>query len=165
VVLSDGTSENPRRDQKLSDPFSALMMNSTEWVTHVEADLLKVGGPVLGPDQRRVGYLQIGFSQARMQDDLHDAIYAIIYSTLIALAIGLVLAYLLGTALSRPIQTIAQACGKIGAGELHTRVPAGHSDELGLVGKFGQRHGGRAGTQGRAFEDRAVCQRSDHRNA
>src|SRR5918994_3085473 len=122
VVLSDGTSENFRRDQKLSDPFSALMMNSAEWVTHVEEDLLKVGGPVLGPDKRRSGYLQIGFSLARMQDDLRNAITAIIYSTLIALAIGVVLAYLLGTALSRPIQAIAQACGKIGAGELHTRL-------------------------------------------
>ncbi len=133
MVLSDGTSENPRRDQKLSDPFSALMMNSAEWVTHFEADLLKVGGPVVGPDKRRAGYLQIGFSLARMQGDLRNAIYTIIYSTLIALAIGVILAYLLGTALSRPIQAIAQACGKIGAGELHTRVPAGHSDELGLV--------------------------------
>src|SRR6266508_6991354 len=47
MVLSDGTSENPRRDQKLSDPFSALMMNSAEWVTHFEADLRS--------EERRVG--------------------------------------------------------------------------------------------------------------
>jgi signal transduction histidine kinase/HAMP domain-containing protein len=133
VVLSDGTSENPRRDEKLSDPFSALMMNSAEWVTQIEADVLKVGGPVVGPDKRRAGYLQIGFSLGRMHRDLRTAIDTIIYSTLIALAIGVILAYLLGTALSRPIQAIALACGKIGAGELHTRVPAGHSDELGLV--------------------------------
>jgi signal transduction histidine kinase/HAMP domain-containing protein len=133
VVLSDGTGENPRRDQKLTDPFSALMMNGSEWVTHVEGNILKVGGRVLGPDKQPAGYLQIGFSLTRMKADVQNAIYAIVYATLVALAIGVVLAYVFGTAISRPIQAIAKACGKIGAGELHTRVPANHRDELALV--------------------------------
>jgi signal transduction histidine kinase len=133
VVLTDGSFENPRAEQKLTDPFSTLMMSSTEWVTQVEADLLKVGGPVLGPDKRRAGYLEVGFSLARMNSDLRSAIRAIIYSTLLALAIGVFLAYLLGTALGRPIQDIAQACAEIGSGDLRIRVPACRSDELGLV--------------------------------
>ncbi len=133
LVLADGSAQNPLRDQKLADPFSALMRASADWVTRIEGDSLKVGGPLRGPDKQRVGYLQMGFSLARMHDDLHDAVKAIAYAGVIGISLGVALAFLLGAALSEPIRAIAEACRQIGAGNLKTSLAADRSDELGAV--------------------------------
>jgi signal transduction histidine kinase len=134
VMLSDGSSGNPLRDHMLTDPFSTLMRSSSTWVTRIEGDLLKVGGPIRGPDKSQVGYLQMGFSLAGMHNDLVDAaVRAITFGGVIGISVGVALAFLFGTALGRPIRAIAEACRQIGAGKLETRLDGGRSDELGEV--------------------------------
>src|ERR687886_1200050 len=65
VVLADGTRANPRRDQRLADPFSADMLRTGAWISRIEDGMLKMGGPLQLPDGSRIGYLHVGFSLER----------------------------------------------------------------------------------------------------
>ena len=133
LVLSDGTGENVLRNQKLSDSFSRDILLSKEWISRVEGDLLKVGGPVFLPDGARVGHLYVGFSLKHAHEIAHDTTRASLYITLICLGIGAFLAVVSSTTFTRPILSIVQASKEIGEGKLDVRLPIKRSDELGAL--------------------------------
>jgi signal transduction histidine kinase len=133
VVLADGTLENTLRDQKLSDPFSKEILLSDRWISRVEGDILKVGGPVLVADGSRIGYLQVGFSLDRAHQIVRDTTRTSLYITLVCLGVGAILAVILSTSFTRPIFSIVQASREIGKGKLDTRLSMRRSDELGML--------------------------------
>ncbi|MBI4528088.1 MAG: GAF domain-containing protein [Deltaproteobacteria bacterium] len=133
VVLTDGTDENPRRDQKLSDAFSVFMLASHGWVSTWDKEILKVGGPILLPGGEHLGYLQVGFSLKSPREVIRVTTRTSLYITVICLVIGSLLAFFLSTSFSRPIWSIAQASRRIGEGKLDTRLPTDRRDELGFL--------------------------------
>ncbi|MFQ5841832.1 MAG: ATP-binding protein [Thermodesulfobacteriota bacterium] len=135
LVLADGTSENPQRDQKLTDTFSEEILHSDDWISRVENGVLKVGGPILMIDGSRVGHLQVGFSLDTANQIIRDMTRTGLYVTVICLGIGVVLAFIIATSFSRPILSIAQASREIGEGRLDTRLSIKRNDELGTLAK------------------------------
>ncbi len=132
-VLSDGTKENPLRGQVLSDPFSKAMLLATGWVISFEKSSMSVGGPVLGPDGRRIGYLSLRLSTEAIERLIADMTQSSLFITGICLLVGAAMAFLIAGRISSPILAIVRAARKIGAGELHTRVELKRTDELGIL--------------------------------
>ena len=133
LVLSDGTGENPLRDQRLSDSFSREVLLSKDWISRVEGDLLKVGGPVFLPDGARVGHLHVGFSLRHAYEIAYGTTKESLYITLVCLGIGALLAVFLSTTFTRPILSIVEASREIGEGKLDVRLSVKRGDELGVL--------------------------------
>jgi len=135
LVLSDATEENALRDQRLSDSFSREVLLSAGWISRVEGDLLKVGGPVFLPDGARLGHLQVGYSLDHAYKAVRDTTRTSLYITLIGVGVGAFLAFMVATGFSRPIWSLAQAAREIGQGKLDTRLMIDRGDELGALAK------------------------------
>ncbi|MBI4489191.1 MAG: GAF domain-containing protein [Deltaproteobacteria bacterium] len=133
VVLTDGTEENALRDQKLTDPFSKEILLSGGWISTVEGEMLKVGGPIFTPDGSRIGHLYVGFSLDQAYETVRETTRTSLYITLICLGIGALLAMVLSISFSRPILSMVQASREIGEGKLDTRLPIQRGDELGTL--------------------------------
>jgi signal transduction histidine kinase len=133
LVLSDGTGENALRDQKLTDRFSRDVLHSRGWISRVEGDLLKIGGPVFLPDGARVGHLQVGYSLDHAYKAVRDTTRTSLYITVIGVGIGAFLAFMVATGFSRPIWSLVQASREIGQGKLDTRLQVRRGDELGAL--------------------------------
>ena len=133
AILSDGTSANLLRDEKPADPFINRLLQANDWVSAVEGELLKVGGPVDMPDRSRVGYITIGFSLQRINDMVHETTKSGLYVTAFAFGIAFLLAFAVAASFSRPIVTVTCAAKDIGEGRLDTRLSVSRSDELGML--------------------------------
>jgi len=133
LVLSDGSGGNPLRDEKLTDAFSRAMLHAEDWISRIEGETLKVGGPVYAPDSTRIGYLQVGFSLALVSQTFRSTTQTSLSITLICLGIGGLLAVILSTSFTRPILALVEASKEIGAGKLHTSISLNRSDELGML--------------------------------
>jgi two-component system, cell cycle sensor histidine kinase and response regulator CckA len=133
AVLSDGTSANILQDKKPADPFINRLLQANDWISEVEGELLKVGGPVFMPDRSRVGYITIGFSLQRINDMVHETTKSGLYVTAFALGIGFLLACAVAASFSRPILTVTRAAKDIREGRLDTRLSVSRSDELGML--------------------------------
>jgi hypothetical protein len=82
---------------------------------------------------RRVGYLVI----TRILDDFSElsqtALASRIVATLAVFALGMLLSLVLADAVSRPVQSLTDAAGRVAAGDLSARVSAVGSNELGAL--------------------------------
>jgi len=82
---------------------------------------------------RRVGYLVI----TRILDDFSElsqtALASRIVATLAVFALGMLLSLVLAAAVSRPVQSLTDAAGRVAAGDLSARVSAVGSNELGAL--------------------------------
>jgi PAS domain S-box-containing protein len=135
ILLVDGTEDNVLAGQKLNDPFSRQVLLSNQWVSSREGETLKVGGPILMPDDSCVGLLQVGFSLKPADQIIAKSIHIIVTLTFICLAIGALLAFALSTRFSGPVLALVQAARQIGEGQLSTRLELKRGDELGLLAK------------------------------
>jgi len=133
VILADGTSVNSLRDQKLTDAFSREVLQADEWISSLDGNVLKIGGPVRMPDGKRIGYLQVGYSLDRADQILRDTTRASIYLTIICLGLGAVIAFVVSTSLSRPLLALVRAAEGIASGQRSVRVAAHSSDEVGRL--------------------------------
>ncbi|MGH7845704.1 MAG: GAF domain-containing protein, partial [Candidatus Binatia bacterium] len=133
AVLSDGTEENVRRGDKLTDAFSTRSLQATGLITEFDKNLLKVGGPVLAPDGKVVGHLHFGFTLETTDQNVWYSIRASLLVTGICLILGALFAVLFSVSFTRPIQSMVQAAKNIGQGDLRTRVPLTRHDELGTL--------------------------------
>ena len=82
---------------------------------------------------RRVGYVVI----TRILDDFsvlsQTALASRVAATLAVFALGMLLSLVLASAVSRPVQALTDAAGRVAAGNLSARVSASGSDELGAL--------------------------------
>ena len=135
VVLTDGTVENPFRNQKLPDSFARKILLADQRITQLDGRILKVGGPVVAPDGHRIGYFYLEFSAEFIDDIARQRALDGFTAMAIFLAAGLLLAVIFAASFSRPIVALAKAAEAIGAGELETRVSLPRSDELGMLAR------------------------------
>ncbi len=111
-------------------------------------------------EDRRVGYVVI----TRHLDDFsllsQTALASRIAATLAVFALGMLLSLVLASAVSRPVQALTDAAGRVAAGDLSARVPAAGSDELGALARTFNQMVERLG-ESRALEERLrVAERS-----
>jgi signal transduction histidine kinase len=109
---------------------------------------------------RRVGYVVV----TRILDDFSElsqtALASRIAATLAVFALGMLLSLVLAAAVSRPVQALTDAAGRVAAGDLSARVPAAGSDELGALALTFNQMVERLG-ESRALEERLrVAERS-----
>ncbi len=142
VVLADGTRANARRDQRLSDLFSVKVLRADGWISSIDGEFLKVGGPVFMPDRSRVGYLQVGFALQGAYQLVRETTRANLYLILFFVGIGVVLAVVLAMSLSRPLLSIMRAAKGIARGRFDTRVSLNRGDELGRLAESVNRMAG-----------------------
>jgi diguanylate cyclase (GGDEF)-like protein/PAS domain S-box-containing protein len=133
TVLTDGTPENPLLDQKLIDSFSREILQVKDWISRMEGNVYKVGGPILMTDGNRIGYFQVGFSLDRAYESVWDTTRAGLLMTTLCLAVGILLAFIASTRFSRLILSIMEASKEIGEGKLDTRLSIRRGDELGTL--------------------------------
>jgi signal transduction histidine kinase len=102
---------------------------------------------------RRVGYVVI----TRILDDFSElsqtALANRIAATLAVFALGMLLSLVLAAAVSRPVQSLTDAAGRVAAGDLSARVSAAGSDELGALARTFNQMVERLG-ESRALEER-----------
>lgn len=95
-------------------------------------DLYAVSTPIRD-GARVLAYLHIGMSLARLQRDVGRMRLAIGILAALILAAGLVAVVLISDVLTRPLREVAAGAGRIAAGDLSYRVPAGRDDEIGRL--------------------------------
>jgi signal transduction histidine kinase len=115
--------------------------------------------PIVVAD-RRVGYVVI----TRILDDFSvlskTALASRIAATLAVFALGMLLSLVLASAVSRPVQALTDAAGRVAAGDLSARVRAAGTDELGALARTFNEMVERLG-ESRALEERLrVAERS-----
>ena len=109
---------------------------------------------------RRVGYVLI----TRHLDDFsllsQTALASRVAATLAVFALGMLLSLVLASAVSRPVQALTDAAGRVAAGDLSARVRTAGSDELGVLARTFNEMVERLG-ESRALEERLrVAERS-----
>jgi serine phosphatase RsbU (regulator of sigma subunit) len=103
------------------------------------------GAPVKLGD-RPVGELRIGVTTAGLEAELARSLaksdarasasrQRLLLVALVVLLIGVAAAALQGVGLARPIKALTAQAGRIAAGDLRSRVPAGRGDELGQLAR------------------------------
>jgi signal transduction histidine kinase len=109
---------------------------------------------------RRVGYVVI----TRILDDFSllstTALASRVAATLAVFTLGMLLSLVLASAVSRPVQALTRAAGRVAAGDLTARVPASGTSELGVLSRTFNEMVERLG-ESRALEERLrVAERS-----
>ncbi|MBI4523500.1 MAG: GAF domain-containing protein [Deltaproteobacteria bacterium] len=133
MVLTDGTKENGMRNQRLGDDFSKQVLHSVGWIWRLEGKILKMGGPILLPDDSRIGHLIMGFSLEPAYRMVRETTRTSLLITVFSLGIGVLLAFIIATNFSLPILAIVRASSEIGKGKLDTRLEVKRGDELGAL--------------------------------
>ena len=95
-------------------------------------DLYAVSTPIRD-GARVLAHLHIGMSLTRLQRDVAQMRIAIGILAALILAAGLVTVLLISDVLTRPLREVAAGAGRIAAGDLSWRVPAGRDDEIGRL--------------------------------
>ena len=100
----------------------------------VSADrtLYEVATPIRDGD-RELARLHIGMSLARVHREVTEMRVAIGILSALILAVGLTGVLLISNVLTRPLRDVAAGAGRIAAGDLDARVPAGRGDEIGRL--------------------------------
>ncbi len=109
---------------------------------------------------RRVGYVVI----TRILDDFsllsNTALASRVAATLGVFTLGMLLSLVLASAVSRPVQALTRAAGRVAAGDLSARVQASGTDELSVLARTFNEMVERLG-ESRALEERLrVAERS-----
>jgi serine phosphatase RsbU (regulator of sigma subunit) len=103
-----------------------------------------VYGATIKLGEHQVGALRIGVSTAGLEAELARSLamalerasgsrQRLLIVALAVLGLGVVFAALQGVGLARPIRALTEQANRIASGELESRVPAGRSDELGVL--------------------------------
>ncbi|HWP56448.1 MAG TPA: ATP-binding protein [Candidatus Acidoferrales bacterium] len=135
VILTDGTEQELKQDQKLTDGFSLRALRARGWISELQGNTLRVGGPILAPDGERRGYLEVGFGLSSMNEVFKDEIRPSLTVTGASLVAGAVLAAFAASSFTRPIRSIARAARALGSGNLKARLAVDRSDELGTLSR------------------------------
>ena len=111
-------------------------------------------------EDRRVGYVVI----TRILDDFsvlsNTALASRVAATLAVFALGMLLSLVLASRVSRPVQALTDAAGRVASGDLSARVRAAGTDELGALARTFNQMVERLGEH-RALEERLrVAERS-----
>jgi PAS domain S-box-containing protein len=133
LVLADGTSSNPLRGQRFTDPFVEQIVRVDGWISTKDGEFLRVGGPIYMPDGSRIGHLYVGFSLRRPYELIGESVRASLYVTVLCFIGALILALWEASSFSRPVLSIARASKEIGEGRLDVRLSVDRGDELGTL--------------------------------
>ncbi len=132
-ILSDGSIENPQWLKKFETPVMEQMMAASAPVTQLQPGKIIQGHPIEDTSGKTQGFLYLEFSTNRVDHAIMTARRNAFFLTLLFLALGGALAWLLAWRATRPLTEMLTAVGAIGRGDLQTRIPVHHADEIGAL--------------------------------
>ena len=136
LVLSDGSKENPLRDQRLEDPFTAHVMTAGDWITENSEDSLKIGGPISLEGMQPLGRLYINFTLDKLNRRLNDHLRESLAVSAICVFLGLVLATIFAARFTRPIREPTFIADRISSGGEELDIPpAAGGGEIGTLSR------------------------------
>lgn len=99
-----------------------------------EEQLYNVILPV-GPDVKPLGFIHLTMSTENFSGFLRLSLVRRVLAAVVVLAIGTVVAVVLAGRYSRPIEQMAEAAGKVAAGDLDQSLPVSRRDEIGQLAR------------------------------
>ncbi|MHB8708708.1 MAG: sensor histidine kinase [Desulfuromonadales bacterium] len=99
-----------------------------------EEQLYNVILPV-GPDVKPLGFIHLTMSTENFSGFLRLSLIRRVLAAMVVLAIGTVVAVVLAGRYSRPIEQMAEAAGKVAAGDLEQSLPVSRRDEIGQLAR------------------------------
>lgn len=132
-ILSDGSAENRRWLQAVTDAEAKTMIATKQPITVTQGGLVHMGRLVLAPGGDLLGYLYFEYSTESLRRAKKKVYWLSLGITAAFLALGGVLAWLLATQATRPLTLMLAAVKKIGAGDLEASLPTGRTDEIGAL--------------------------------
>ncbi len=132
-VLSDGSEENPFRDEVISDIYPLLpdAITHSAFFTNEETNTLIIVKPVLTASDDHLGAVTLEVSLSRADQLTNNSIYTMMSISLGAILFGLILALFLSNRQIKPLNKIKEATENIANGNLKTRLLSNRKDELG----------------------------------
>lgn len=133
IILLEGSHNYESPLQKISDSFGKKIIQASGWISEVEGNLFRVGGPLKFPDGSTVGYLEIDFTLTRANEIIAYSTHINLFLSLICLVGGALLALLIASRFTKPFQQIVDATKEISKGNFKTRLKLNRNDELGML--------------------------------
>ena len=132
-VLTDGTDENPLRGKRLSAPYLLQARETGEWVTRLQDGVLQAAGPVQATADRRLGYVVVEFSTARLDAEWVKHIRQTLFLSGICALLASIAAVIMASWITRPIQRLTDFATGIRSGSSKREVPECGQDEVGRL--------------------------------
>lgn len=129
LVVSDGTSENKFKYQRLEDPFHKKAINSDSILVQQNKDFIDVSRPIEFGSEK-IGYLRIGFSKAELvktQNHFNDT--ALILAVIFTFA-GSLLTFLVIRRISEPLSKLTDLTISISKGDFEEKLIVKTNDEI-----------------------------------
>ena len=132
-VLSDGSEENPFRDEVISDIYPLLpdAITHSAFFTNEATNTLIIVKPVLTASDDHLGAVTLEVSLSRTDQLTNNSIYTMMSISLGAILFGHILALFLSNRQIKPLNKIKEATENIANGNLKTRLLSNRKDELG----------------------------------
>jgi len=89
----------------------------------------------VGPEAKPLGFIHLTLSTEKFSVFLRLSLIRRILAALVVLAIGTVVAVILAGRYSRPIEQMAEAAGKVAAGDFAQSLPVNRRDEIGQLAR------------------------------
>ena len=131
-VLTDGTSENPFRNEIMQDPVSTRATATPKQLLQLEPDVLDATRPIYR-GREKMGGIRIGFSLERMRREVRAVRNRNILLGGFFLLIGVVLTSLLVRKVTHPLSKLIEATELVSKGNLDGDVVVRTHDELQIL--------------------------------
>ena len=135
LVLTDGTNENPLRDQRLEDPFADRLMQSKTWISEITETTFKIGGPISLDEKFVFGGLYLEMSLESLNQVLDIRLRESLIISAICVAIGIILTFVFTARFTKPIRDLTQAANLIRQGHDGVEIPVSGNDEIGVLAR------------------------------
>ncbi|MBY6141925.1 HAMP domain-containing protein [Leisingera daeponensis] len=132
-VLTDGTDDNPLRGRQFSAPFLRQARENAEWVTRLEDGVIQVAGPVQATADRRLGYVVLEFSTARLDAEWMQHVRLTLLLAGVCAGLASVAAVIMANWITRPIKRLTDFATSIRLGSTKRSVPECGQDEVGRL--------------------------------
>ncbi|MEO5350029.1 MAG: HAMP domain-containing protein [Magnetococcus sp. YQC-3] len=129
-VLTDGTSANSRRGQRLEDPFVERILASRGWVIEQGAHLMKLGRPITLEGAEPLGRLYLQLSLTDLEQLILHQLREILLISLACLLFSFAIAWWFANRFTRPITALTQAAEQVRDGDTQVMIPVTGQDEI-----------------------------------
>ncbi|MCB4455644.1 ATP-binding protein [Leisingera sp. McT4-56] len=132
-VLTDGTDENPLRGKEFNEPYLRQARERAEWVTRLQDGVIQVAGPVQATADRRLGYVVLEFSTARLDAEWMKHIRLTLLLAGVCAGLASIAAVIMASWITRPIKRLTDFATSIRLGSAMRKIPECGHDEVGRL--------------------------------
>ncbi|NQZ90426.1 MAG: response regulator [Colwellia sp.] len=130
LIITDGTDENPLRDEKLLDAISLRSIAALTTLEQFDQGIVDVTSPIyLG--EKKLGGVRIGYSLASIEQEKQQVIYKNIQLSFIFLFIMILVVYLIAKRITQPLKSFTTAIVNFDVNDKKQITQIQRKDEIG----------------------------------